>query len=79
MPDKTVTTKCWPCGGTGLVCNDQDCPDCNGTGKVNNFKMTDAELIEAAKNVYSAGDGSMSQIPWWMFASLISLAERNAK
>ena len=79
MTRETQTTKCWPCGGTGLVCNDQDCPDCNGTGKVNNFKMTDAELIEAAKNVYSAGDGSMSQIPWWMFASLISLAERNAK
>jgi len=32
--DKPVTTKCLPCGGTGWVCNDQDCPDCNGTGKV---------------------------------------------
>ena len=74
----TQTTKCLVCAGTGYDCDMSDCPDCNGTGKTQ-FKMTDTELIEAAKNVYSAGDGSVSQIPWWMFASLISLAERGLK
>jgi len=43
------TTKCLPCGGTGWVCNDQDCPDCNGTGKVVPTQTTVESILISAE------------------------------